>query len=93
MNQILYINSDSYKIYAQKKRGEIHMVVFLLILILCCLIFGGKNVGVTLVAILAVLAAMLLVYEITGSATASGVIVVGGLWAWIIYDLVKKKKK
>lgn len=67
------------------------MVVFLLILILCCLIFGGKVVGTSIAAIVGMIAALVIVCAITDSGVAAIVIVCGGIFAWVIYDSVKKK--
>ena len=62
-----------------------------MILILCCLIFGGKVVGISIAAIVGMLAALVIVYAITGSGGAAIVIVCGWIFAWVIYDSVKKK--
>ena len=62
-----------------------------MILILCCLIFGGKVVGISIAAIIWMLAALVIVCAITGSGGAAIVIACGGIFAWAIYDFVKKK--
>lgn len=62
-----------------------------MILILCCLIFGGKVVGISIAAIIGMLAVLVIVCAITGSGGAAIVIVCGGIFAWVIYDFVKKK--
>ena len=62
-----------------------------MILILCCLIFGGKVVGISIAAIVGMISALVIVCAITGSGGAAIVIVWGGIFAWLIYDSVKKK--
>lgn len=89
---LLYINSGNKILIVQKNKRRKHkIVVFLLILILCCLIFGGKVVGISIAAIVGMLAALVIVCSITGSGGTAIVIVCGGIFAWVIYDFVKKK--
>ena len=62
-----------------------------MILILFCLIFGGKVVWISIAAIIGMLVALVIICAITGSGGAAIVIVCGGIVAGVIYNFVKKK--